>query len=145
MGKRTGVTPLDSFVVRANYIISYQNDRDAGNRAMPQGGLLEVFLRWKWIGFRNVTYYGEPQMPLYPSYHSLLNQGDPFYQSKFYNRSDIFFYIYNNSFVNLMGSANFHVSDGTFTTQQQIIAQFSLDGVWNYRNNKNRLRSVLGK
>lgn len=139
------VTPLDSFVVRASYIISMQNDRDADIHKMPQGGLLEVFLRWKWIGFRNVTYYGEPQMPLYQKYHSLLNQGDPFYQARFYNRTDIFFYIFNNSFVNCFASANFHVADGVFVTQQQIVAQFSLDGVWGFRKNKHKLRTILGK
>lgn len=145
LGKRTGVTPLDSFTIRANYIIAYENDREAAKRSIPQGGLFEIFLRWKWIGFRNVTYYGQPQMPLYPDYHSHLNQGDPFYQAKFYNRSDIFFYIYNNSFVNILASANFHVADGTFTTQQQIVAQFSLDGVWGFRHNSKKLRTVLGK
>jgi len=145
MGKRTGVTPLDSFAIRANYIIAFENDRDASLHFMPQGALLEIFLRWKWIGFRNVTYYGDAQMPLYPLYHSLLNQGDPFYQAVFYNRSDIFFYIYNNSFVNILASANFHVADGTFSTQQQIIAQFSLDGVWGFKQNSKKLRSVLGK
>lgn len=145
MGKRVGVTPLDSFTIRANYILSFENDRAASKRSMPQGGLLEIFLRWKWIGFRNVTYYGQPQLPLYPDYHALLNQGDPFYQAKFYNRSDLFFYIYNNSFVNVFASANFHVADGTFTTQQQVVAQFSLDGVWGYRQRQNRLRSALGK
>ncbi|MCQ2351675.1 MAG: hypothetical protein MJ003_06875 [Paludibacteraceae bacterium] len=145
LGKRTNVTPLDSFVIRANYIISFENDRNAGVRYLPQGGLLEIFLRWKWIGFRNVTYYGQCQMPLFPSYRYLLNQGDGFYQSTFYNRSDIFFYIYNNSFVNCFASFNFHVDDKAFTTSQQVIAQFSLDGVWNYKNNKKKLRSVLGK
>ena len=139
------VTPLDSFVVRASYLISMQNDRDADIHKMPQGGLLEIFLRWRWIGFRNVTYYGEPQMPLYPKYHSLLNQGDPFYQARFYNRTDIFFYIFNNSFVNCFASANFHLADGYFVTQQQIVAQFSLDGVWGFRNNKHKLRTILGK
>lgn len=139
------VTPLDSFVVRANYIVAIQNDRKDKLHYMPQGGLLEIFLRWRWIGFRNVTYYGDPQMPLYPKYHSLLNQGDPFYQARFYNRSDIFFYIFNNSFVNCFASANFHYADGVFVTQQQIVAQFSLDGVWGFRTNKHKLRTILGK
>lgn len=139
------VIPLDSFVVRANYIVAIQNDRKDKLHYMPQGGLLEIFLRWRWIGFRNVTYYGDPQMPLYPKYHSLLNQGDPFYQAGFYNRSDIFFYIFNNSFVNCFASANFHYADGVFVTQQQIVAQFSLDGVWGFRTNKHKLRTILGK
>ena len=28
---------------------------------------------------------------------------------------------------------------------QQIVAQFSLDGVWGFRNNKHKLRTILGK
>lgn len=144
LSKRTGVTPLDSFVIRANYIISLQQDREAGFRKIPQGGLLEIYLRWRMIGFRNVTYYGSPLMPMYPQYHSLLNQGDPLYQAEFYNRTDVFLYIYNNSFVNCFASANFHLADGVFTTSQQIVAQFSLDGIWDYKH-KRRLRTVLGK
>ncbi len=138
------VTPLDSFVIRANYIISLQQDREAGFRSIPQGGLLEIFLRWRMIGFRNVTYYGGSLMPLYPQYHSLLNQGDPLYQAKFYNRTDVFLYVYNSSFVNCFVSANFHVADGVFTTSQQVVAQFSLDGIWDYKH-KRKLRTVLGK
>ena len=138
------VTPLDSFSIRAGYLLGIQRDREAGLNYIPQGGNLEIFLRWRMLGLKNTTYYGESQNPLYPTQKSLLNQSDPFYVARFYNRTEVFVYIFNNSFVNCYLSANFHVADGTFSTQQQVIAQFRLDGIKNYKQKK-KLKSIFGK
>ncbi len=137
------VTPLDSFTIRAGYMLAIQRDRVDNENYVCNGGILEIFLRWRFIGFKNTTYYGNPQFPLYSEYGSLLNQGDSFYQAKFYNRSDIFFYIYNNRFVNCYASANFMVADGEFTCSQQITAQFLLSRIFD--KDARKLRSLHGK
>lgn len=137
------VTPLDSFSIRAGYMLGIQRDRAAGLDYICNGGILEIFLRWRFIGFKNSTYYGNPQFPLYDTYGSLLNRGDSYYQASFYNRSDIFFYIYNNRFVNCYVSANFMISDGNFSCSQQITAQFLLSRIW--QKDAAKLRTQFGK
>ena len=137
------VTPLDSFSIRAGYMLGIQRDRAAGADYLCNGGILEIFLRWRFVGFKNSTYYGDPQFPLYAGYGSELNRGDSYYRASFYNRSDVFFYIYNNRFVNCFASANFMVADGHFSCSQQITAQFLLSRIW--QKDAAKLRTQFGK
>ncbi len=121
------LTPLDTLSIRAGYIWGYQNDRPNNDLQLQHGGLVEVMLSWRFLGLRNTTYFGENQMPHYPQFGADLNQGDPFYQSTFYNRTDLILNIYKTSFVHCFFSWNMHYDTYSLQHQQYIIVHFSLD------------------
>lgn len=139
------MTPLDSLTLRAGYMLGIQRDRLNNEDHINHGLQIDFFMRWKYLGLRNSLYYGNPQYNLYKRYGAVLNQGSEFYQASFYNRTDIFVYLFNNSFVNCFVSVNLDVADGTFGWRQQVIAQFRLDGIHNYKERTDKLRTVLGK
>ena len=121
-------TPMDSLALRVGYILGIQNRRASGTSKMPQGIMLELYANWRFIGLKNTFYYGDDLMPYYAEFGSDLNQGDPFYRSNLYNRTDLFLYLYRNSFVNCYFSWNFHYDSIKLQHQQQLIVCFSLDG-----------------
>lgn len=134
--------PLDSLSLRASYIIAYQTERINEDRRIPQGLLLDFFARWRFLGLKNTLYVGQNLMPFYATYGPDLNQGDPFYQSPCYNRTDLFIYLVRRSFVNCYFSWNLHAVQGqTLQHQQQLIVHFSLDGL----HRKQLLRGLFDK
>lgn len=132
---------LDSFSLRLGYVVGIENDRAANLSYMPQGFTAELYLNWWFLGVKDQLYVGDPLMPLYHKYASELNQGDPFYQGRIYNRLDIFAYIYRNSFVNCYFSYNMHYNGRTLQHQQQLIVRFLLSGL----NHKQPLRNLFDK
>jgi hypothetical protein len=120
--------PMDSLAVRVGYILGIQNHRSVESYKKPQGLMLELYANWRFIGLKNTFYYGENLMPFYSEFGADLNQGDPFYQSNLYNRTDLFLYLYRNNFVNCYFSWNFHYDNVRLQHQQQLIVRFSLDG-----------------
>lgn len=135
-------TPLDTLSLRASYIYGYQRKRSANEVYQPQGFMLEFMINWKWLGAKNTFYYGDNLMPLYGVYAADLNQGDPFYQSKLYNRTDFYVYFIRKAFVNCYFSWNMHyVPQGGLQHQQQLIAVFSLDGI----RKEGRLKGLFEK
>lgn len=135
--------PLDSFTLRVGYILGVQNHREAHLYARPQGLLVEVYANWRFLGLRNILYYGDNLMPYYAIYGADLHQGDPFFQAPFYNRTDLFAYLYRNNFVNCYFSWNLHYDGNNLQHQQQLLLTFSLDGLKHDKTAK--LRGILGK
>lgn len=135
-------THLDTLSIRASYIFGYQRQRKYDVTYFPQGLLLEFMINWRWLGLKNTFYYGDNLMPFYGIYGADLNQGDPFYQSKIYNRTDFYVYILHKSFINCYFSWNMHwVPQGGLQHQQQLIAVFSLDGI----KKESKLRGFFDK
>ena len=135
-------TPLDTLSLRASYIFGYQRQREDNTKYKPQGVLLEFMINWRWIGVKNTFYYGDNLMPFYGIYGADLSQGDPFYQSEIYNRTDFYVYLVRKPFVNCYVSWNMHWEpQGGLQHQQQVIAVFSLDGI----RQKGKLRGLFDK
>ena len=121
-------TPLDTISIRASYIYGYQRFRRENLVYQPHAFLLEFALVWRWLGLKNTFFVGKNLMPLYGLFRSDLNQGDPFYQSTLYNRTDLFLCFIRKSFVRCYFSWNFHYTPkGGLQHQQQLIASFSLE------------------
>ncbi len=136
-------TPFDSLALRVSYIAGMQRYRMAQQQAITQGVYVETFLRWRFLGARNTFYYGKDMMPYYNVFGADLNQGDPFFQARWYNRTDLFAYIVRRSFVNVYFSWNFHKVPGAkLQHQQQLIATFSLGGI---KKKDTKLRGVFDK
>jgi len=144
------LTPLDSLAVKASYICGLARDRERGIEYHPQGVLIEVYVNWWFLGVKNTTWVGDNLQPLRHSDNagtpigSLMCQGDPFYQARFYNRTDFFAYLYRSSFVNCYLSYNLHYEGGKLQHQQQLIVRFSLDGM-KQGNQDHYLRGLFDK
>lgn len=141
------VSPLDSLTIQCGYLLSMERNRGIGDWHHPQGITAELLAEWRFIGLKNTFYSGGNQQPFYPQLGSQLNQGDPFYQAKLYNRTDIYFYFFRNRFVNCMASVNFHTTRSHVDLQQQLIVRFNLNNEnWKRRNEpsrKDRLKNIL--
>lgn len=125
----TRYVPLDSLAIRAGYIVGLARNRMHNQSFIPQGMLIELYAQWWFVGLKNTFYYGDNLQPLRGQMGSTMCQGDPFYQSKIYNRTDIFIYLYRNHFVNSYFSWNMHYDGHQLQHQQQLVVRFSLNGL----------------
>ena len=133
---------LDSFTLKAGYYVSYDKIRKLDMLEITQGAELDFFVRWRFLALRNTTHIGNNLLPHYWHNGKELYQSEPFYQCRFYNRTDMVVFLYNTSFVNCYFSYNLHVTEGAkLGHQQQLIARFNLAGF----NQKNKLKGILGK
>lgn len=135
--------PLDSFTLQAGYLISMERIRGNGIWHRPQGLLAQLSMEWRFMGLSNTLYIGENQQPFYPQFGSLLNQGDPFYQSTRYNRTDVYAYLFRNEWVNCFFSLNFHYTKEKFDSQQQLILRFNIDNYYKNTSRRSSKRSLL--
>ncbi|MCX4264232.1 MAG: hypothetical protein OSJ37_05900 [Muribaculaceae bacterium] len=121
-------TALDSLMFRAGPLLTLERNRENSEWKTPLGAWAECVVLWRWLGVREEFYAGGRQMPDYKPFASLLYQGEPYYQSKYYSRTDVFADIYSNSFVKLRASLDFHVAQSAFTFYQRIVLTVNLPG-----------------
>ena len=122
----TRYTPFDSLSIRAGYIFGWQRDREVNESFLNHGLIIELYANWWFLGLKNTFYYGDNLQPLRPR-NAFICLGDPFYQSRIYNRTDIFAYLYRSSFVNFYFSWNMHYDGNRLQHQQQMIVRFELE------------------
>lgn len=122
----TKYTPFDSLSIRAGYIFGWQRDREINQSFYNHGLIVDLYANWWFLGLRNTFYYGDNLQPLRDR-NAFLCLGDPFYQSRIYNRTDIFAYLYRSSFVSLYFSWNMHYDGNRLQHQQQMIVRFELE------------------
>lgn len=125
----TRYVPLDSLAIKVGYIYGFARDRLHQRTFQPQGFYIELYLNWWFLGLKNTFYYGDNLQPFRSDIGPLMCQGDPFYQSRLYNRLDLFLYLYRSSFVDFYFSYNFHFDNRQIQEQQQLIVRFNLDGL----------------
>lgn len=138
----SGEKAIDSLSIEAGCILSCERNRLTNNVSYPKGFLTSLLYKWHSVGLKNTLYVGDNLFPLWPEKGFVLNQGDPMYQSRFYNRTDVFLYIVRRSFVNCSFSWNVHYTrESGIDHSQQLIVSFDLNGL---RKRDAYLRNVLG-
>lgn len=121
----TQYVPLDSLSLRAGYIFGWERDRGTNESFLNHGLIIELYANWWFLGVKNTFYYGDNLEPLRArNLNACL--GDPFYQSRIYNCTDLFVYLYRSSFVNFYFSWNMHYDGMRLQHQQQMIVRFQL-------------------
>lgn len=152
LGKSVGT---DSLNVRAGLLMTVERNRavPSGGWETPAGFYLEAVGEWRWLGVKNTLYVGKALMPSYnfpdPNFadpsqpHATaeeiavnpevytpmgpgLYQGEPFYQKKFYDRLDIYAYIYRNKYVNLQASLDFNFTPSSMIFYQRLLLRITL-------------------
>ena len=126
------LTPLDTLALRTSYIFSYQRDRKNNQLFINHGFLAEFSIKWRFLEAENTLYIGDPLMPLYPQYGSLLNQGESIYQDRIYNKTEFSVYILQFPFVDVRFSWNLHYAPNHPLAHQQLLtAHFNLSALTN--------------
>lgn len=126
------LTPLDTLALRTSYIFSYQRDRKSNQLFINHGFLAEFSIKWRFLAAENTLYIGDPLMPLYPQYGSLLNQGESIYQHRIYNKTNFSVYILQFPFVDVRFSWNLHYAQNQPLAHQQLLtAHFNLNNLVN--------------
>ena len=122
-----GRTPLDSLILRAGPLLTLERNRASGNDwKTPLGAWVELCAEWRWLGLKNTFYAGGRQQPSYIPFRSDLYQGEPFYQAKLYNRTDVYANVLRSRYVTLRAGLDFHVTPDAFTFYQRVILAVTL-------------------
>lgn len=126
-------TGLDSLAFRIGTLTSVTRNRVANHWKVPTGLWLDIDLQWRWLGWHNTTYLaGEPLYPYYSNFGPLLDQGEPYYRSSWYNRTSVYGTIMSNRVMNLQASLDFNVAKDNFTFYQRLIVRVYIDS--NFKN-----------
>lgn len=124
-------TVFDRFRIRAGYAVSFDRCRAIGDWEVDGGLLADLHLLWKKIGIIETLYAGNKQFPLYPMYGSLLNMGDPHYQSSVYAKTSIYSPIVHNRHVSFGAFLDFHVTKEGTSCYQRVVLNVNLGNVDN--------------
>ena len=124
-------TVFDRFIIKAGYAVSFDRCRAIGDWEVDGGLLADLHLLWKKIGIIETLYAGNKQFPLYPMYGSLLNMGDPHYQSSFYSLTSIYSPIVHNRHVSFGAFLDFHVTKEGTSCYQRVVLNVNLGNVDN--------------
>lgn len=125
LGGRIGT---DTLTVKAGPLTGIVRNREYGKWKAPTGMWLEGLWRWRWLGVREMLYLGQRLFPYYRQHGWLLDQGEPYLQSKYYWRTDLYGYIMSNEFMDLRASLTFNVAEHNFSFYQRLILRVYLDG-----------------
>jgi len=135
-------TVLDSLRLSAGAIIAMQRDRGIDRWNRPAGFIATATARWRWLQLDETFYSGQQLMPLYSKFGSQLIQGDPYFNSKAYSRTDLTFHIVSNRYVDFTGSLMLHVNDKATGFWQQVACRFYIDSnLWKRRHDRDYLKS----
>lgn len=124
-------TVFDKFKIRAGYAVSFDRCRAIGDWEVDGGLLADLHLLWKKIGIIETLYAGNKQFPLYPMYGSLLNMGDPHYQSSVYSKTSVYSPIVENRYVSFGAFLDFHVTKEGTSCYQRVVLNVNLGNVDN--------------
>ena len=120
---------IDSLEIRAGVLGSMTRDRILESRwKIPVGFWFLTDFRWKWLGIKEELYVGGKFFPYYSVYGSLLDQGEPYYASSFYSRTELQWHIMNKSFIKLTASLDFNFAGSDLLFYQRLILNINFDG-----------------
>jgi hypothetical protein len=110
----------------AGWVVDFERSRADQTGWIRQNGLhVNMNIEYRSIGLLNTFYKGRGNMFYYKDHGNNLYWGDPLYQAKMYNRSDIYLTFLNRSKVNLKLVYSFHFVENRIYHEQ--ILKFSVD------------------
>jgi len=125
----TEKTNFDTLYINAGYLVGHERRRTVGRWKAPQGLFVEAQAEWQGIGIKNTLYAGEGLMIYYktPYNEGNLYSGDPYYQAKFYNRTDLYIKLITSTWANACFDWSFHYDGYRISSQQQFILTVNID------------------
>lgn len=113
--------PLDSLSLRAGVLGVVTRHRAEPDWRSPIGAWVEIDLRWRWLWAKNTFYGGSPLFPYYSDFGALLDQGEPYFRSSWYERLSVAASLVRNERVDLRVGLDFNFARNNFTFYQRIL------------------------
>jgi len=125
----TTKTNLDTLYINAGYLIGHERRRTIGKWIAQQGLFVEAQAEWQGLGVKNTLYAGEGLMIYYKTSYNEGNlySGDPYYQAKFYNRTDLYIDLITSTWANARFDWSFHYDGKRLSSQQQFILTIDIN------------------
>lgn len=115
---------LQQLTLKAGALCGVTRDRVIENKWVSRAGAWgEGILQWKRFSVREELYAGKALFPYYQRYGSVLDQGEPYYASPWYSRTDIGYSLISANHVKLEASLDFHAAKDNFNFYQRLILQ----------------------
>lgn len=117
------IEAMDSLAVRVGSLTNLARDRASGSNAWKSatGLWLDASAQWRWLGIKNTLYLGnKPLYPFFTRYAALLDQGEPMYASKYFNRTTVSATILRTGFMHLKASVDFNLAEDNFSFYQRL-------------------------
>lgn len=123
-------TPLDLLNIKGGMVLTIERNRaDEIGWRTPGGTWFDLTAEWKFLGLKNSLYSGGKLFPEYGLLGTTLYQGEPFYMSSFYNRTDIYAKILQKSFLTLQAQLNFNFAKDNFIFYQRLLLDINIGNV----------------
>lgn len=107
-------------------LASLSRDRGDSDWFTRAGLWIEGAMHWHWFEAKNTLYSGGKLFPLYQRYGSLLDQGEPYYASKWMDRLSLGASLISTSRVALKASVDFNLASDNFTFYQRLMLKVAL-------------------
>jgi hypothetical protein len=124
-------TGLDTLYINAGVLQGEERRRgdESTGWQTPTGVMIEGNISWQGFGIKNTFYSGQGLMVYYktPDNTQQLYWGDPFYQAKLYNRTDLSWHLIKSNRVNASFILSFHYVQNIISQQQQFLVTINLD------------------
>ncbi len=115
------VRSLDSLSIRVGVLANIARDRVSDSAFKTAAGLwFDAAMRWHWLELKNTLYCGKRLFPFISRYGNLLNQGEPMYASKYFDRASVKAYILRKSYMDLSASLDFNFAEDCFQFYQRL-------------------------
>jgi hypothetical protein len=125
LGKKT---LLDDFQVSLGWLGGIERNRSQSSGfEVRNGALLEIDARYRKLGLKSSSYWGEGLMVDYANMGSELYWGDPLYCGKTYHRVDLSYDFLRSRVVRARLNMSNHFSEGRYYTEQSLTVQVDLD------------------
>lgn len=112
---------LDSCAVRLGPLASLTRDRGDMKWKSAIGIRADIAIAWRWLEIKDTFYAGGKLFPLYSRYGAMLDQGEPFYAAKIYNRFTAAAYLLRRAHIDLRASLDFNNASSSFIFYQRLI------------------------
>ncbi|MDE7411901.1 MAG: hypothetical protein K2M94_07670 [Paramuribaculum sp.] len=119
LGQKINV--LDSMAIRIGVLSDIARDRSHGSKfKFAAGAWVDIDAQWRWLELKNTLYCGQRLFPFINHYGEMLNQGEPMYASRYFDRATLSAYILRKSFMTLKASLDFNFAESCFQFYQRI-------------------------
>ena len=114
----------DTLTLKVGILGSMTRDRGLDHKWVTHAGAwIEGAIGWKRLSLREEIYKGRALFPYYAIYGATLDQGEPYYASPWYSRTDVSYSFIRSRHVSLEASLNFHAAKDNFNFYQRLILQ----------------------
>lgn len=117
----TRSTPLDSLQFRVGALGAITRNRAYSDWKTPFGGWMEADVEYKRFSLENTLYVGGKLFPYYSEFGAMLDQGEPYFRSDWYERASVAYRLVKSTNVDLRASLDFNFAKSNFTFYQRII------------------------